>query len=122
MDIHSRSQECKKAKTSVAIISQRFLLFWIEFDIMLRLGSYELKLISSHLLGVGIACWLCVGLAVLFDAASQVQSSSGENFSSMHTITCIPSQDSKDPDIHVLDGWMPATKSHPACTIHEDGM
>ena len=29
---------------------------------------------------------------------------------------------SKDPDIHVLDGWMPATKTHPACTIHEDGM
>ena len=30
--------------------------------------------------------------------------------------------DSKDPDIHVLDGWMPATKTHPARTIHEDGM
>ena len=30
--------------------------------------------------------------------------------------------DSKDPDIHVLDGWMPATKTHQACTIHEDGM
>ena len=29
---------------------------------------------------------------------------------------------SKDPDIHVLDGWMPATKTHPACTIHEDIM
>ena len=29
--------------------------------------------------------------------------------------------DSKDPDIHVLDGWMPATKTQPACTIHEDG-
>ena len=26
----------------------------------------------------------------------------------------------KDPDIHVLDGWMPTTKRHPACTIHED--
>ena len=23
--------------------------------------------------------------------------------------------DSKDPDIHVLYGWMPATKTHPAC-------
>ena len=22
--------------------------------------------------------------------------------------------DSKDPDVHVLDGWMPATKRHPA--------
>ena len=34
----------------------------------------------------------------------------------MHSIarTC------KDPDIHVLD--MLATKTHPACTIHEDGM
>ena len=30
--------------------------------------------------------------------------------------------DSKDPDIHVLDRWIPATKTHPACTIHEDGM
>ena len=30
--------------------------------------------------------------------------------------------DSKDPDIHVLGGWMPATKTHPACTIHEDRM
>ena len=30
--------------------------------------------------------------------------------------------DSKDPDIHVPDGWMPATKTQPACTIHEDGM
>ena len=30
--------------------------------------------------------------------------------------------DSKDPDIHVLDGSMPATKTHPAHTIHEDGM
>ena len=30
--------------------------------------------------------------------------------------------DSKHPDIHVLDGWMPATKTQPACTIHEDGM
>ena len=30
--------------------------------------------------------------------------------------------DSKDPDIHVLDGWMLATKTHPACTIRKDGM
>ena len=30
--------------------------------------------------------------------------------------------DSKDPDVHVLDGWMPAAKTHPTCTIHEDGM
>ena len=30
--------------------------------------------------------------------------------------------DSKDPDIHVLDGRMMATKTRPACTIHEDGM
>ena len=30
--------------------------------------------------------------------------------------------DSKDPDIHVRDEWMPATKAHPACTIHKDGM
>ena len=30
--------------------------------------------------------------------------------------------DSKDPDIHVLDGWMPATETHPACTVHEDRM
>ena len=31
--------------------------------------------------GAGIAHWLCVGLAVLLDAALWVQSSSGENFS-----------------------------------------
>ena len=30
--------------------------------------------------------------------------------------------DSKDADIYFLDGWMLATKTHPACTIHEDGM
>ena len=29
---------------------------------------------------------------------------------------------SKDPDIHVLDGWMPGTKAHPVRTIHEEGM
>ena len=29
---------------------------------------------------------------------------------------------SKDPDIHVFDRWMPATKTHSACTIHEDLM
>ena len=30
--------------------------------------------------------------------------------------------DSKDTEIRVLDGWIPATKTHPACTIHEDWM
>ena len=30
--------------------------------------------------------------------------------------------DSRDPDIHTLDGCMPATKTHPACTIYEDEM
>ena len=30
--------------------------------------------------------------------------------------------DSKDPDIYVLNGRMLATKTHPACTIYEDGM
>ena len=30
--------------------------------------------------------------------------------------------DSKDPDVHFLDRWMPATKTHPACTINKDGM
>ena len=29
---------------------------------------------------------------------------------------------SKDPDSHVLEGLMLAAKTHPACTIHEDGM
>ena len=32
------------------------------------------------------------------------------------------STDSKDPDIHVLNGCMLATKTHPAHTIHQDGM
>ena len=30
--------------------------------------------------------------------------------------------DSKDLSIHVLDGWMPATKTYSTCTIHEDRM
>ena len=30
--------------------------------------------------------------------------------------------DSKDPDIHVLNGWTLATKTHSVCAIHEDGM
>ena len=30
--------------------------------------------------------------------------------------------DSKDADIYVLHGWMAATNTYPACTIHEDGM
>ena len=38
----------------------------------------------------------------------------------MHT--CIPSLDSKYPGVHVLYEWMPTTKTHPVCTIHEDGM
>ena len=33
----------------------------------------------------------------------------------MHCIA----QTQKIPDIHVLDGWMPATKTYPACTIHK---
>ena len=31
-------------------------------------------------------------------------------------------KDSKDLDIYVLDEWMSATKTHPACTFHQDGM
>ena len=30
------------------------------------------------------------------------------------------STESYDPDIHVLDRRPPATKAHPACTMHED--
>ena len=37
----------------------------------------------------------------------------------VHTSLCT---DSTDLDIHVLDRWMPATKTHSACTIHENGM
>ena len=29
--------------------------------------------------------------------------------------------DGKDPCIHILDGWVLATKTHPICTISEDG-
>ena len=29
-------------------------------------------------------------------------------------------EEQEDPDIHVLDGWMPARKIHPARTIHKD--
>ena len=28
----------------------------------------------------------------------------------------------KDPDIHIHDEWMLEAKTHPACTIHKDGM
>ena len=31
-------------------------------------------------------------------------------------------RDTKDPDNHVKDEIRPATKTHPACTIHEDRM
>ena len=30
--------------------------------------------------------------------------------------------ESKDPDIHVLDEWIPVAKTHSVCTIHEDGL
>ena len=36
LDLDSRSQECKKAKISAAIISQIFQLIWTKFVIMLR--------------------------------------------------------------------------------------
>ena len=36
-----------------------------------------------------------------------------------HAFHCM---DSKDPDIPVPDRWMPASKTYPACTIHEDRM
>ena len=35
----------------------------------------------------------------------------------MHTST--PSHGLKDPDVHVLDRWMPAIQKHLACTIHK---
>ena len=38
----------------------------------------------------------------------------------MHT--CIPSHRLKRSDIHVLGRRTPATNTHPACTIQEDGM
>ena len=40
----------------------------------------------------------------------------------MHYMHTFHHTDSKDPDIYVLDGWMPATKTHQACTTHKDGM
>ena len=30
--------------------------------------------------------------------------------------------DPKDPEVYVLNGWMPATKPYPAKNTHEDGM
>ena len=38
-DLHSRSQECEKAKTSAAYISQSFQLIWMEFGVLFRLVS-----------------------------------------------------------------------------------
>ena len=37
VDLHSRSQECEKAKTSAPVISQSFQSFWMEFGILWRL-------------------------------------------------------------------------------------
>ena len=91
---------------------------------------------------------LFVGLAVLRDAGWSVWSFSQEDFSGRGdfshrwVLTPFPQTsfgwgyklrsslcthafhrtDSKDPDIHVPDGWLPATKTHPACTILEDWM
>ena len=94
------------------------------------------------MLQAGITLWWYVGLAVLLEAVSWVRSSSGENFN-VWVLTPIPQNSflwediilrsrlcphafhrmsSKDPDIHVSDGWMSASKRHPARTIHKDGM
>ena len=61
-----RCLERKKRIANIQTLSIIFVLETISF---------------KHLHGAGIAHWLCVGLAVLLDAASWVRSSSGENFS-----------------------------------------
>ena len=38
------------------------------------------------------------------------------------TWTTKKEKEKKNPDIHVLDEWKPATKMNPGCTIHEDWM
>ena len=49
LDLDSRSQGCKKANTSVAIISQSFSSIWMEFGIVLRLvGVVNLILILFY--------------------------------------------------------------------------
>ena len=97
-----------------------------------------LKDISTHTAGNGIAHPQCVELAVPLDAASWVLSSSEENFPrrgdfslgvnmgsdsispklgleyNLRSSLCTPAfhgKDPKNPDIHVLDGWMPTTKN-----------
>ena len=42
LDVDSRSQECEKAKSSVAIISQRFQSYWMDFGVLLRLVWWNL--------------------------------------------------------------------------------
>ena len=39
LDLESRSQECRKAKTFAPIISQSFQSMWMEFGILLRLAG-----------------------------------------------------------------------------------
>ena len=56
-DLHSRSQECKKAKSSVPVISQSFQSLWMEFGKMLRLVSVmSFCLIRSVFKGENYSC------------------------------------------------------------------
>ena len=109
------------------------VFFWILLEFGLRHGP--------------ILTGSCVGLAGLCDAASQVWTCSestgrgdfclGVDMVSdsispklgweykLRSSLCthaLHHTDSEDPDILVLDRWIPATKTHPACIIHEDGM
>ena len=87
---------------------------------------------------VGLAAWCSVGDSILpwasgrGDVSLQLasvlapfpQNSLGWEYTPRSNLCTLAFHrtDSNDPDIHVLDGWMPATKRHAACTIHEGGM
>ena len=69
-------------------------------------------------------CVLCVYLHVCMGSDSISPNSFGWEYKPRSSLCthAFHRADSKDPVIHVLDGWMPATKTHPVCTIHEDGI
>ena len=132
-----------------SILGPQVLVLW---SCPSHLGTswFEMRvhLASDSLRGPEYLSWYCVGLAILCDTVLWVQTSSEPLVEGIFPLEltwflapfppnsfgweCKPRSslcthafhhmDSKDPDIYVLDGWMLATKTHPACTIHKDRM
>ena len=71
LDLDSRSQECKKAKSSAPIISQSFPLIWMEFALPLRHdGVLNHILTLSHLFSIpGREPYLCDFVKKMFNVS-----------------------------------------------------